>query len=301
MYHKALEVFKETADCGSFSKAADRLYITHTAAIKQINNLESRVGVRLLERSSQGVKLTPAGELFYTEALEIMRLSKEAVRRVRQAGRPERITLRVGTSALSPCQEFLELWQQREPAPGGRSRFRLQIVPFSDDRRRYEHLGVDFDFLVGPYDNPAMEGKYRFFPLERSRFGLLVNREGPVAGRESLALSQLAGETVLIMTRGTSPVNDSVRQALEGYPQVKIEDVPPIYNMDTFNLCAEGGALLLSPECWAHVHPALTFVPLREEFSIAYGVIAPKRLGPGMEGFMEVLRESFAPEAGGRL
>lgn len=147
MVDKSLEIFIAAADCGSFSKAAERLYITHTAVIKQLNSLESRMGVRLLERSNQGVKLTAAGEVFYKEAAALVRLSQEAVKRVRSAGRPEQVTLRVGTSALCPCQSFLEFWQRDEE---GGARFRFQIVPFSDDRRRYEHLGRDFDFLVGP-------------------------------------------------------------------------------------------------------------------------------------------------------
>lgn len=296
MYDKVLEIFRETAECGSFSKAAERLYITHTAVIKQLNNLESRMGVQLLERSNHGVTLTPAGEVFYREAGEIMRLSKEAVRRVRSAGHPERVILRIGASELAPCRDFMELWQQKDAALGGQSRFRLQIVPFSDDQRRYEYLGAAFDFLVGPYDNPAMESKCRFFPIGRYRFGLLMNREHRLAGQKSLALRDLSGETVSIMIPGASPVNDSIRQALASHPQVKIEDIHPAYNMDTLNHCAESGTMLLSLACWDSVHPALAFVPLQEDFFISYGVIAARKPGRGMEEFLEVLRERFGTE-----
>lgn len=250
--------------------------------------------MRLLERSNHGVKPTPAGEVFYEEAVKLMGISRDAVQRVRGAGQPERITLRVGTSSLSPCQDFMELWQQKNTAPGGQSRFRLQIVPFADDRRRYEHLGVDFDFLVGPYDNPAMEGRCRFLPIGRYRFGFLMNREHSLADREALALSKVQDETVFIMTPGTSPANDAIRQALSAFPGTRIEDVKPIYNMETFNLCAESGALLLSPECWERIHPMLAFVPLREEYTIAYGLITAKKLGYGMEEFLDVLREGLA-------
>lgn len=289
MYNKVLDIFRETVDCGSFSKAAERLYSTHTAVIKQLNNLEAYLNVRLLERTNHGVKPTPAGEVLYEEAGKLMALSKEAVCRVRGAGKTERVTLRVGTSLLSPCQDFMELWQQKNVAPGGLSRFRLQIVPFSDDWRRYEHLGVDFDFLVGPYDNQTMEGKCRFLPIGRYRFGLLMNREHSFADRKLLSLSELSGETVLIMSPGTSPVNDAVRQELSAFPGAKIEDVKPVYNMETFNLCAESGALLLSLECWERIHPMLTFVLLREEYSIAYGLITTKKLGYRMEEFWEIL------------
>lgn len=286
MVDKVLEIFKAIADCGSFSKAAERLYITHTAVIKQLNNLESRVGVRLLERSNHGVKLTPAGEVFYKEAVELMRLSQEALKRVRAAGQPEQITLRVGTSALSPCQDFLEFWQGQEEA----ERFRFQIVPFSDGRRRYEHLGKDFDFLVGPYDNPAMQDKCRFMPIGQYKFVLLMGRGHRLAKKKSLKFRDLGSESVMIMKPGTSPVNDKVRVALtEEQPGAAVEDIPPVYNMDTFNRCTESGALLLAPECWGQVHPALAAVPLEEGFSIPFGVIATQNLSGDMEVFWEIL------------
>lgn len=40
MYNPQLETFIKVADAGSFNKAADELYITPTAVIKQINSLE---------------------------------------------------------------------------------------------------------------------------------------------------------------------------------------------------------------------------------------------------------------------
>ncbi len=289
MVDKSLEIFIAAADCGSFSKAAERLYITHTAVIKQLNNLESRMGVRLLERSNQGVKLTAAGEVFYKEAAALVRLSQEAVRRVRSAGRPEQVTLRVGTSALCPCQGFLEFWQRDEE---GGARFRFQIVPFSDDRRRYEHLGRDFDFLVGPHDNLPARDKCRFMAIGQCGFVLLMGRGHPLARKKSLKFRDLQGETVMVMSPGTSPINDGIRGALAAsQPGAAIADIHPTYNMDTFNLCAESGALLLSLECWKNVHPALAAVPLDEDFSMEYGVMAARSLEGDMELFWEVLEE----------
>lgn len=76
-------------DCGSFSKAAERPIspIHHPyGAIKQLNNLEASVGVRLLEHINHGVKPTPAGGIFYEEAVKLMGISRDAVQRVRSAG-----------------------------------------------------------------------------------------------------------------------------------------------------------------------------------------------------------------------
>ena len=53
---------KYVADAGSFNKAEEEAYITPTAVIKQINLLESDLGVKLFERTHRGLTLTKAGE-----------------------------------------------------------------------------------------------------------------------------------------------------------------------------------------------------------------------------------------------
>ena len=53
MYNPQIETFIKVADAGSFNKAAEELYITPTAIIKQINLLESSLDLVLFERRSE--------------------------------------------------------------------------------------------------------------------------------------------------------------------------------------------------------------------------------------------------------
>ena len=68
MYNPQLETFISVAKSGSFSKAAEMLYITPTAVMKQINAIEKSVGVKLLNRSNHGLRLTDAGKSFFQDA-----------------------------------------------------------------------------------------------------------------------------------------------------------------------------------------------------------------------------------------
>ncbi len=70
-----MDTFLEAADSGSFLKASERLYISANAVTKQINLLESDLGVKLFSRSRQGLTLTEAGKLIYTEAKKMIRHS----------------------------------------------------------------------------------------------------------------------------------------------------------------------------------------------------------------------------------
>ena len=61
MYNPLLTVFVCAADCGSFTKAAEKLYLSPTAVMKQINTLESHLQLQLTSRTNQCILLTPAG------------------------------------------------------------------------------------------------------------------------------------------------------------------------------------------------------------------------------------------------
>ena len=51
MFHPQLTVFVCAVDCGSFTKAAEKLFISSTAVMKQLNALEARLGLKLIDRS----------------------------------------------------------------------------------------------------------------------------------------------------------------------------------------------------------------------------------------------------------
>ena len=68
MYNRLLTTLIAVADCGSFTKAAERLYISPTAVMKQINALEKHLDLKLVDRSAGGVRLTSAGAVIYQDA-----------------------------------------------------------------------------------------------------------------------------------------------------------------------------------------------------------------------------------------
>ena len=59
-------IFYAVANTENISRAAKELYISQPAISKSIQKLEENLGVKLFERSSRGVTLTPEGELLYT-------------------------------------------------------------------------------------------------------------------------------------------------------------------------------------------------------------------------------------------
>ena len=67
-----MSFFSMLMACGSFSGAAIELGITTPAVSKRLTNLEARLGVRLLNRTSRRISLTPEGELYLERARLIL-------------------------------------------------------------------------------------------------------------------------------------------------------------------------------------------------------------------------------------
>jgi elongation factor Tu len=72
-----LRVALACADTGSLTRSAQRLYITPAAASAALKKLESRLGVRLFERSTRSMRITPGGELFCQYARRALDLLDE--------------------------------------------------------------------------------------------------------------------------------------------------------------------------------------------------------------------------------
>lgn len=62
MYNPQLDTFICVVESGSFNKAAERLYISAPAVIKQINALENSLDIQLFERTHRGLVVTEAGK-----------------------------------------------------------------------------------------------------------------------------------------------------------------------------------------------------------------------------------------------
>jgi DNA-binding transcriptional LysR family regulator len=91
----AMEIFVRTVDSGSFSDAARQLRIGQPAVSKTIAQLEDRLGVRLLLRSTHGLMPTEAGRNFYNRAKRSIEEAEEA-----------ELAARGSAATLSGCLRF---------------------------------------------------------------------------------------------------------------------------------------------------------------------------------------------------
>lgn len=260
---------------GSFTKAAEYMFVSPTAVMKQMNALESHLNLKLIERTPKGIALTPAGEVIYRDAKFMIECSKNSISSANEAMHAYDITFCVGTSILNPAKPFMDLWYSvNQKFPG----YKLHLVPFEDNYRgilsEIELLGKKFDFLIGVCDSKAWLSLCNFLPLGRYKKMIAVPREHPLASKKLIDIEDLYGETLMMVRPGDSPVNDAIRRDLQkNYPLINIEDTSRFYDMSVFNRCAETGNVLLTIECWKDVHPGLVSVEVNWDYSIPYGLL----------------------------
>lgn len=105
----AMETYVSVVEAGSFSAAAKRMDLGQPAISKAIAQLEERLGVRLLLRSTRGLTMTDAGQRFYDHAKLAIREADEAEQVVRHASASLSGKLRVSAAVSFTCLHVLPL------------------------------------------------------------------------------------------------------------------------------------------------------------------------------------------------
>lgn len=278
MYNPQLDTFICVVEAGSFSKAADKLYISLPAVIKQINSLENNLGVQLFARTHRGLVVTAAGESLYQDAKYMVNYSKEAIERAKKAGNDEDDVIRVGISPMTPPQVFVELWPRiQEQYPN----VKFKLVPFENTpenaREILANLGQNIDVIAGIFDETMLElRKCNGVELSREPFCVAVALHHRLAGKKVLTPEDLKGERLLMMRKGWSCYVDALRAELtEKYPEITIADFD-FYNVDIFNRCENSNDMLLAIKSWESVHPLMKILPVEWDYKMPYGLLYAK-------------------------
>ena len=116
---RQLRYFVEIADSGSFSAAAERLFVAQSALSRQIKALETQLQTPLFERTARQPRLTAAGEAFYPRARNLLSELHKASEMATQVGNGQLGTLRLSHSSTVPMSgpllQGISTWLERCP------------------------------------------------------------------------------------------------------------------------------------------------------------------------------------------
>lgn len=294
MYNPQLETFLCVAESGSFNKAAEKLFISPPAVIKQINLLEENLGLQLFLRTHRGIQLTEAGKSLYQDAKYVIQYSKEAVIRAQNAMQENTDVIRIGTSPMTPVQFLMQLWPKiQENCPG----MKFQIVPFENTpenaRNILGNLGQNIDVVGGIFDETMLRLRgCAGLELFYTPLCCAVSVYHPLAEKNILRMEDLYGQNLMLMRRNWSMYVDRLRDDIwQNHPQINIIDFD-FYDVNVFNRCENGNDILMAVSVWENVHPLLKIIPVEWKHSIPYGLLHSQQPSDTVKRFLEATKKA---------
>lgn len=278
MYNPQLETFICVVEAGSFSKAADRLFISPPAVIKQINSLEASLGLQLFSRTHRGLVVTEAGKSIYNDAKYIIGYCKESVKRAKEAMQTSDDVIRVGISPLTPPQVFVDLWPKIQKIYPD---MKFQLVPFENTlenaREILGNLGQNIDVIAGIFDDSMLKLRgCNGIEISREKFCAAVSIHHRLAKKKKITLNDLEGESLMLIHRNWSHYVDELRDELtENHPDINIVDFD-FYDVEVFNRCENSNEVLLAIKSWESIHPLIKIIPVDWTYTIPFGLLCSK-------------------------
>jgi DNA-binding transcriptional LysR family regulator len=108
--YQEMRAFAAVVEAGSFVKAADVLGVSKAAASRQVADLEARLGVRLLHRTTRRLSLTQEGQVFFTRCKEVLGAVEEAEAEITQRSGQAVGLLKINAPVTFGIQHLAGLW-----------------------------------------------------------------------------------------------------------------------------------------------------------------------------------------------
>ncbi|WP_052161332.1 LysR family transcriptional regulator [Hoeflea sp. BAL378] len=194
---KQLKCFVAVATEMNFHRAAARLNMTQPPLSRQIRLLEHAIGVELFDRSGRQIRLTPGGERFLLEARDLLRRAEDSalVARAVASGLQGAVTLGfVPIATLDLLPRIVPFLSREFP----QTRLVLQEMLTVHQVQALTSGRHDLGIIRIPPSREDLE-----FRLIRSeRYLLAMHADHPLAGSESVSLSDLNGRDLIMYSPG---------------------------------------------------------------------------------------------------
>lgn len=296
MYNPQLETFLCVVESGSFNKAAEKLYISPPAVIKQINLLEESLGLQLFVRTHRGLVLTKAGQSLYQDAKYIIQYCKDSITRAKNAMQESDSVIRIGTSPMTPAQVLVDLWPKVQAyCPN----IKFQLIPFENTpenaREILANLGQHIDVVAGIFDETMLSlRRCAGLTISKEPICCAVSIHHRLAQKDRLTVQDLYGENLMLMHRDWSHYVDLLRDDLwKNHPQIHIVDID-FYDVEVFNRCENNNYVLMAIDNWRYVHPLLKILPVDWGYTIPFGLLHAPEPSPIVRKFLKAVEQVHA-------
>ncbi|RQH07533.1 LysR family transcriptional regulator [Paraburkholderia dinghuensis] len=204
---RQLRVFIEVARLRSFSRAGVEIGLTQSAVSRCVRELETEIGVKLVDRTTREVQLTDVGVNLIASVGRLLNDLDDALQEIREIGEQRRGRVVVAASPTVACrlmpQVVAECGLQYPYVTLG-----LRDDVQSDVVRKVRSGEVDFGVIIGPFAAEDLET----MTLTTDSFCVVVRGDHAFARREQVGWHELDGERLVMLdyASGSRPLIDTV-------------------------------------------------------------------------------------------
>lgn len=199
---RQLTIFLKAAETLNFAEAARQLFMTQSAFTQNIKQLEDDLGVPLFDRNSHSVHLTEAGEVMVDYARQTIYSANECKAKIRDLAEMKRGTLRIGVThsfSLMTTEVISEF---------------CRLFPLVNIEITYKRM----EELIAMLQHHELDGVLSYMPLKtpkqiesmvlfHDRLGVVMRKEHPLSGKESLSLSDVSRYSFVLPAKGLQARN----------------------------------------------------------------------------------------------
>lgn len=272
-----------------FRRAAEQLHMAQPSLSRTIAQLETDLGVRLVNRTTRQVQLTRAGEVFLAEAQAVLLRTEQAIRAVRQSAIPASGRLGIGFTEMTLqtiVPKVLSIFRDRFP------QIELDIFEACTENQveALRLAKIDVGFLHPPLRTPFLA----VLPIYQERMVFALPVSHPLSLQEAIAWSELAHETLILHQRQDGPVlYDYIIHCCE-----RAGFNPKIVHRTTGQtfiglVTAQLGISLIAPSMQQVKNPGVVFIAIADDAPTLEYAFAWRRedASPIVEAFRQVVEE----------
>ena len=241
-----LQIFTVVAREGSFSAAAERLFVTQSAVSQHMKDLEAGLGRPLFRRGRRGVTLTPHGEVLQRYASDIFALVAQAEAALTDVAHLSEGRVTLGATpgvAVYLAPEWISRFRERFP----HLTVALQTGVTSQIVGDVQAGRLDMGLIEGELDAYQGDGRLAWRDLAEVEQWVVVGREHPWAERPGVRLEELHRRPMIMRQPGSQ-----TRAWLDA--ALRPRGVSPVVATEFDNLesikrsAAQGSCLAVLPE-----------------------------------------------------
>jgi DNA-binding transcriptional LysR family regulator len=285
-----LQAFVAIAELGGFGKAASSLHVTQTALTRRLQKLEAYLGMRLLDRTTRSVQLTPVGREFLPQAGRMVNDVTFAVERLKDISRLGKGSVTIAsipTMAHHTLPSVIRSYAQRHSG----NRIRILESSATEVTRTVLQGQAEFGITLrlerfaDLVEEPCLEEPFMFF----------CRAEHPLSRNKSVSWKDLR-ETELIMVSGHSG-NRALLDYQLARKRVSLNSMYEVQHLSTAIALVSAGvgtAILPSSTIQEGTYPMVRRVPLIAPIIKRTVILIRKKntsLSPATKVFYDMLAE----------